>query len=102
MSESKILQTPLKLEIDTEEMNNQQVRLIKTINTMLAHVLTTEEEDEYFDSSSELLRLVASAVKKANFSKNDSGIEYSQQALEFCVDTLSNQIYEDDLIKYDN
>lgn len=102
MSESKNLQEPLKLEIDTEEMSAQQIRLIKTINTMLAHVLTTEEEEEYFDSSSELLRLVASVVKKANFSKNDKGIEYSQQALEFCVDTLSDQVYDNDLIKYDN
>ncbi|MFT6633817.1 MAG: hypothetical protein ACJAS4_003789 [Bacteriovoracaceae bacterium] len=102
MSESKRIQESLKLEIDTDGMNIQQVRLIKTINTMLAHVLTAEDEDEYFDSSSELLRLVASAVKKANFSKNDTGIEYSQQALEFCVDTLSDQIHEDGLIKYDN
>ncbi len=90
------------LEIDTEGMSPQQIRLIKSINSMLTHVITTEEEDEYFDSSSELLRLVASAVKKANFSQNDQGIQYSLQALEFCVDTLSDQVYEEDLIKYDN
>lgn len=92
----------INFEIQAEELSHQQIRLLKSINSMLTHIMTTEEEEEYFDGSSELLRLVATAVKKANFCGENSNIEYSQQALEFCVDTLSNQIYEDDLIKYDN
>jgi hypothetical protein len=92
----------ITLEVETEELNPQQIRLIKSINSMLTHILTTDDEEEYFDSSSELLRLVATSIKKANFCANDGKIEYSQQALEFCVDTLSDQVYEDDLIKYDN
>jgi hypothetical protein len=91
-----------KLEVKTEDLNPQQIRLLKSINSMLTHIMTTKEEDEYFDGSSELLRLVASAVKKANFCKTDNEIEYGQQALEFCVDTLSDQVYEENLIKYDN
>ena len=102
MSESNVETKKLSLEINTEEMSSHQIRLIKTINSMLAHVLTTEEEEEYFDSSSELLRLVASAVKKANFSSHDDKIQYSQQALEYCVDILNDQVYEDELLKYDN
>jgi hypothetical protein len=93
----------LTLDIHTEDLSKQQVRLVKTINTLLAHVLTTDQEDEYFESSSELLRVVATAIKKSNFSEeNQKPIEYGQQALEFCVDILNDQIYEGDLIKYDN
>jgi len=102
MSAEKIKDKVLFLEIDTTEMSEQQVRLIKSINSMLSHVLTTDQESEYFDGSSELLRLVASAVKKANFSNEEGTIEYSKQALEFCVDILSEQVYEGDILKYDN
>ncbi len=92
----------LNLEIDVKDLSPQQVRLIKSINLMLKHVLTTENEEEYFEHSSDLLRFVATAIKKANFSENDQAIEYSRQALEFCVDTLSEQVYSDDLLQYDN
>lgn len=96
-------ESTLNLEISTEDLSEHQVRLIKTINSLLGHILTTEEEDEYFESSSELLRVVATAIKKANFSEeNQKPIEYGQQALEFCVDILNDQIYDGDLIKYDN
>lgn len=92
----------LTLKVNTEELSEQHIRTIRSINSVLTHVLTTQEESEYFDSSSELLRLAACAVKKANFSKKDVGIEYSKQALEFCVDILHEQISNDELIKYDN
>jgi hypothetical protein len=102
MSAEKLKSKNLTLEFNTDELSEHQIRLVKSINSMLAHVLTTDVEDEYFDSSSELLRLVANAVKKANFSENDKKIEYSKQALEFCVDILNDQVYEDQLMKYDN
>ncbi len=88
--------------MQTEEMNSEQIRLIRTVNAMLEHVTTTNEESEYFDGSSELLRLVANLIKKANFSQEDGKIQYSQQALEFCADILNDQIYQEDLVKYDN
>lgn len=103
MSLTKNSEKTLNLEISIEEMSEQQIRLIKTINALLGHVLTTDEEDEYFDSSSELLRVVATAVEKANFAHNNtSEIEYAKQALEFCVDNLSEQIHEGNLVQYDN
>lgn len=93
----------LKLNIETDGLSKHQIRLIKTINALLGHVLTTDQEDEYFESSSELLRVVATAIKKSNFSlEHQEPIEYGQQALEFCVDILNDQIYEGDLIRHDN
>lgn len=100
MSEKK-----LNLELDVTELNNEQIRLIKSISTMLTHIMSTEHEDEYFDHSSELMTLVANAVKKANFSadfEQTSKIEYGRQALEFCVDHLADQIYQDNVARYDN
>ena len=97
--------TVLKIEVESLEMNEQQKRLIKSINSLLSHVVTTDDESEYFNSSSELMRLVASAIKKSNFASEygeNQNIEYGNQALEFCVDKLSDQVYEDDVIKYDN
>lgn len=95
----------LNLNVDVSELNQQQVRLIKSINSLLTHIMSTDDEEEYFESSSELMRIVAMAVKKSNFStelQKKSEIPYGQQALEFCVDILSDQVYGDDVVKYDN
>lgn len=95
----------LKIEVDSLEMSEQQKRLVKTVNSLLSHVMTTDDEQEYFDSSSELMRVVATAIKKSNFAGEygaNEQIPYGNQALEFCVDTLSDQVYEDTVVKYDN
>lgn len=103
MPKSNITEKTLDIEVQIDDLAQHQVRLIKTINTLLGHVLTTDQEDEFFESSSELLRFVATAIKKSKFSEDsDHSIEYGQQALEYCVDILNDQVYEDDLIKYDN
>lgn len=103
MSNPKNAENTMNIEVQTDDLKQHQIRLIKTINTLLGHVLTTDQEDEYFESSSELLRIVATAIKKSNFSEaNEHPIEYGQQALEYCVDILNDQVYEGDLIKYDN
>jgi hypothetical protein len=95
----------LKIEVDSLEMSEQQMRLVKSINSLLSHVMTTDDESEYFNSSSELMRLVATAIKKSNFADGygeNADIPYGNQVLEFCVDKLSDQVYEDDVMKYDN
>jgi len=95
----------IKVDFDTTELNSQQIRLIKSICTMLNHVLVTDDEGEYFDGSAELMRMVASAVKQANFTTEwaeNQQIPYAQQALEFCIDMVSDQMYQDDIIKHDN
>jgi mRNA-degrading endonuclease toxin of MazEF toxin-antitoxin module len=43
----------VKIEIDGSELTPQQVRLIRSLNTMIAHVLLTENEDEYFEDEEE-------------------------------------------------
>lgn len=97
--------TPVTLTLEMKELNEQQARLVKSIMSLLTHVMTTDEESEYFDSSSELMRLVAGAIKQANFTSiwnENKDIPYSTQALEFCLDNLNDEIYTDKLIRYDN
>ncbi|MDP7322281.1 MAG: hypothetical protein QF441_16885 [Bacteriovoracaceae bacterium] len=99
------MSTPAKkltLEIDTNELSEHHLRLIKSINSLMTHVLTTQNEEDYFEGSSDLLRLVANAIKKAKFSENNQQIEYAQQALEFCVDNLSDQVYQNEVTILDN
>lgn len=92
----------LKIEINATELNRHQKRLIKNINSLLEHILLTKTEEDYFESSSELMRLVATAIKKSNFNNQCSSIEHHQQVLEFCVDTLSDQVYERNVETLDN
>lgn len=94
----------IQLTIDTEELKARQVRVMKSIVSTLSYVMKTKNEAEYFEASSELMKLVASAVKDANF--NDQAekgdIAYATQALEFCVDNLLDHIQSSEVIRYDN
>lgn len=96
---------PLNINVEAGELTAQQKRLVKSVANMLAHVMTTDQEADYFDSSSELMKLVAGAIKQANFTsiwREDENIAYSTQALEFCLDNLNDEIYSDKIIRYDN
>ena len=96
------MEKALKIEIEASQLNEQQQRLIKGINSLIEHILLTKSEEEYFESSSELMRLVATAIKKSNFNNQCSSIEFDQQVLEFCADTLSDQVYERNVETLDN
>lgn len=101
---SKLNKT-MNLEIETTELDSAQIRLIKKINLMLSNMMVTDEESEYFNSSSELLKLVAQSVKDANFSKfwsENSSIKYADQALEYGVDSLSEDLSAQNLAGFDN
>lgn len=95
----------LQINLDAQELNSQQQRLLKSVTNLLAHVMTTDEEGDYFDSSSELMKLVAGAIKQANFTsiwRENTEIPYSTQALEFCLDHLTDEIQSEDIVRYDN
>lgn len=105
MASKKLEMENLNLTLDVSELNSNQIRLIRSINTMLTHVLTTDDECDYFDGSSELLRMVASAVKQANFTsdfKFQNNIPYAEQALEFSMENLQDHISGNKVVSYDN
>ncbi len=95
----------MKIEFDTTELTPQQLRLVKSINSMLQSILTTDEEEEYFENSAEFMRMCAAVIKQARFTENLKGagnIPYAQQALEYSMDVLSECITNSKVVTYDN
>lgn len=95
----------IRIEIDGSELTPNQVRLIRSLNTMLAHVMLTENEEEYFEGSAEFMRMCAALIKQAHFTENlkdQSNIPYAQQALEYSMDVLQEYVTSSKVVTYDN
>lgn len=82
----------LLLKLDTENMSATQVRLVKQIHALLAHVLASEEEGEYFEASAALLKKTSEVIKVANYSALNKHMPYGEQAVEFAVDSLNESL----------
>ena len=105
MSSNKLDFKELILKCNTAEMNPAQIRLIKSIHSMLSTVLTTENEEEYFETSKNLMMLVSNVIEKSNFATvftTGEKIPYAKQALEFSLDFVSEEIYSGNVSKHDN
>jgi hypothetical protein len=95
----------LKIEIDATELTPKQIRSVKSVMSMMEHVLTTDDESEFFEGSAELMRMIATLIKQSSFSEEYSknkSISYSDQALEYSVDMLQDFISDKKVIRYDN
>ena len=93
------------IEIDTTHMNEAQVRQLKTLNSLLSHVLSTDEEGDFFDGSAEAMRICAALIKQANFPSlltHSGDIPYADQALEYSVDLLQEHMGSPKIVSYDN
>ncbi len=104
-AQTSIKDRMIRIDIDGSELTPQQVRLIRSLNTMLAHVLLTENEEEYFEGSAEFMRMCASLINQARFTeelKDQSNIPYAQQALEYSVDSLQEYVTALKVVTYDN
>jgi len=104
MAHSSMKKEKTFIEINTSELSSAQIRSIKTLNVLLEHVLTADNEGEYFDGSAEVMRLCASLIKQASFIQNAKmvNIPYAEQALEFSVDVLQDHIATMKVVNYDN
>jgi len=90
-----------KIELDIDGLSAHQVRLIKKLNHIVQLAITTRYEDEFFESSAELIKTCASIIKQSDFTKHSNGI-YTDQALEYATDLLEDIIAEKKVVKYDN
>ncbi|MCO4794509.1 MAG: hypothetical protein KC493_12385 [Bacteriovoracaceae bacterium] len=104
MAVSKSYQDKVTIDIDTSEMTPAQIRLIKSLNHMLVHVLKAEEEGEFFDGSAEFMRMCAAIIQQSKFPDtwSSDSIPYADQALEFSVDVLQDFINSSNVVSYDN
>lgn len=104
-AQTSIKERMIRIEIDGSELTPNQIRLIRSLNTMLAHVMLTENEEEYFEGSAEFMRMCAALIKQAHFTENlkdASNIPYAQQALEYSMDILQEYVTASKVITYDN
>lgn len=92
----------LVLKFSTEELSPTQVRLIKSLHALMANVVASEEEADYFEASADLLKKAAELIKHSNFNVQNKNISYGDQAVEFAVDTLNEAINEQKLQNIDN
>ncbi len=92
----------LLLKISTEDLTPTQIRLIKSVNALLAHVLTADEESEFFETSAELMRKTAEVIKHSGFADKNTNIPYGTQAVEFAVDFLNDTMDTQKLGNVDN
>lgn len=94
----------LQIKLDVSELNQQQIRLLKTLNTMIVQVMTAPDEAEYFENSAEFLKLAASVVKQSNFAETNkgTGVAYADQALEYSLDTISETLQSAKIVTFDN
>lgn len=90
------------MKMDTDGLTATQVRLVKSMHALLAHVLAADEEAEYFDASAELLRKTAELIKHANFAEENTQIAYGDQAVEYAVDFLHESMDTNKIHNMDN
>ena len=82
----------LIIKINVEELTPTQVRLLKSVTSLLTHVMSSDEESEYFEMSSELMKKVAETIKHADFANKNKEMAYGDQAVEFAIDFLNDSM----------
>ncbi|MBT3980049.1 MAG: hypothetical protein HOE90_01775 [Bacteriovoracaceae bacterium] len=95
--EEKIIQ----LDLDISELTPHQVRLIKSLNTMITHMLTADAESEFFNASGNFMQICASLIKLSHFAGDKNAIPYGQQAIEFSIDKLNELLENSDVVNWD-
>jgi len=81
----------LNLKIEADELSESQVRLIKSINSLLVYNMTIDEEAEYFESSAQLLNLISLAIRESNFLQDHNKSDkknLGNQAIEYALESL--------------
>lgn len=92
----------LMIKINVEEMTPTQIRLIKNVTSLLTSVLSSDEESEYFEMSSELLRKTAELIKHSDFANMNSEMSYGDQAVEFAIDFINESLETNKMHNIDN
>jgi hypothetical protein len=92
----------LLIKLNIEDLTPTQVRLIKSVNSLLANVIISDEEAEYFEMSAELMKKTAELIKHSTFANQNKDMSYGEQAVEFAVDYLNESMDEKKIQNIDN
>lgn len=104
MTEIKQEGNQVSVKFNTDKLGPNQVRLLKQISTMLDQVTSTEDEEVFFESSAELMRLCASIITQSRFAEtliHMDNIPYAEQALEYSLEVLQEHITTSKVVNYD-
>jgi ABC-type uncharacterized transport system substrate-binding protein len=101
----KAKEQTVTLAIDTTELKAHQVRILKTINALAQALMTTDNEEDFFEGTTELVKAIANAAKKSNFTEiysKGEAIQYAEQAIEYAVDHLGDDLQQGSFVRFDN
>lgn len=82
----------LNIKFDTAELTPTQTRLIKTVNALMAHIVSADEEAELFEGSAQLVIKLTELIHNTHFAKTHREINYAEQAIEYSIDCLRDNI----------
>ena len=102
MQNQKSNHKELLIKLNIEELTPTQVRLLKSVTSLLTNVLASDEESEFFDMSAELMRKVAETIKHSDFANKNRDMEYGEQAVEFAIDFLNDSMEQNKIHNIDN
>ncbi len=96
----------LTIKLDASELTPAQVRLLKYLNSMLLNTITTGDEADYFDCANEAMRMFATLLRGASFTQieqiKDSDIPYERQVIEYCLETIYEDMARGKIATFDN
>lgn len=95
----------LNFSLNVSKLSGPQIRLLRAFNLLMLELLEADKESDFFDKSSELVRLWVLAVRSSNFSLQHNNIEniaYTDQAIEFSLDSLMEFLNSPNGSSFDN
>lgn len=92
----------LVIKLNIEAFTPTQVRLLKSMASLMTQVLSAEDESEYFEMSADLMKKTAETIKHADFANKNREMSYGDQAVEFAVDFLNESMDNNKIHNIDN
>lgn len=95
----------MQIEIETDNLSPEKIRLIKTLVAEMTKTLEAENERRFFTHSAEFMRLCACVIQKSKFvqiNESLSSIPFNQQAIEYSIDILQEHLEQEKIVHYDN
>ncbi len=92
----------LVIKLNIEAFTPTQVRLLKSVASLMTQVLSAEDESEYFEMSADLMKKTAETIKHADFANQNREMSYGDQAVEFAVDFLNESMDNNKIHNIDN
>lgn len=102
---ARLANQKMNLELNVSELKPSQIRLLKRINSLVANILATDDEKDFFESGSEAMKVIAQALKNSNFATEfteGEEIPYGKQAIEYSLELLADEIHSETIVPLDN